>query len=165
MAAVDYFLKIDGIDGGSVNPTYKEAIDIESFSWGLTNTGRAIGGARGGGGAGKTSFQDLHFTSVVSKASPKLMMSCAGGVHYKEATLTCTKAGKSETNFLTIKLTDVVISSYETGGSSSDLAPTDTFTLNVGKVEIDYRPQKDDGSFDTAIPGAWDLRANLKALG
>ncbi len=34
MAAVDYFLKIDGIQGESRDDKHKDEIDIESFSWG-----------------------------------------------------------------------------------------------------------------------------------
>ena len=39
MAAVDYFLKIDGIDGESKDDKHKDEIDIESWSWGETQTG------------------------------------------------------------------------------------------------------------------------------
>ena len=41
----------------------------------------------GGGGAGKASLQDLHFVSHISKASPKLFLSCATGTHHKTASL------------------------------------------------------------------------------
>ena len=60
MAAVDYFLKIDGIQGESRDDRHKDEIDIESFSWGETQSGTfAVGG---GGGSGKISMQDFHFT-------------------------------------------------------------------------------------------------------
>ena len=49
MAAVDYFLKVDGIQGESKADKHKDEIDIESFSWGATQSGTfAVGG---GGGA------------------------------------------------------------------------------------------------------------------
>ena len=37
--AVDYFLKIDGIDGESNDSKHKGSIDVESWSWGETQTG------------------------------------------------------------------------------------------------------------------------------
>src|SRR5579884_2014717 len=104
--AVDFYLKLDGIDGESRSAKFEGAIDIESFSWGLSNSGRAIGSAATGAGAGKVSFQDIHLTSKVSKASPKLMLACASGKHIPNATLTGVLDGKSQLDFFTIKLTD-----------------------------------------------------------
>ena len=92
MAAVDYFLKIDGIPGESTDSKHKNEIDIESWSWGEANSGSHAYG--GGGGAGKVSVQDFNFTMHVNKASPKLFLACATGQHIKEALLTCRKAGK-----------------------------------------------------------------------
>src|SRR5436853_3025508 len=110
MGAVDYFLKIDGIAGESQDLKHKGEIQLESFSWGETQTGAHGGG--GGGGAGKVQMQDLHVTTHISKASPVLMQSCASGKHLKEAVLTARKAGKGQQEFLVIKLTDVLVSSY-----------------------------------------------------
>ena len=71
MAQVDYFLKIDGVQGESVDSKHKGEIDLESFSWGETSSGGQ--GAGGGGGAGKVSIQDFHFVMKLNKASPKLL--------------------------------------------------------------------------------------------
>ena len=68
MAAVDYFLKIDGIQGESKADKHKDEIDIESFSWGETQSGTfAVGG---GGGSGKISMQDFHFTMLGKQSEP-----------------------------------------------------------------------------------------------
>ena len=72
MAIADYFLKnLDGIDGESTDDKHKNEIEVDSFSWGVTQSGTA-GRTGTGRGAGKASIQDLHFTSKVNKASPKL---------------------------------------------------------------------------------------------
>jgi len=52
MAVVDYFLKIDGIDGESQDSKHKGDIELESFSWGATQAGTSSYG--GGMGAGKS---------------------------------------------------------------------------------------------------------------
>ena len=44
MSAVDYFLKIDGIQGESRDERHKDEIDIESFSWGETQSGSFAAG-------------------------------------------------------------------------------------------------------------------------
>ena len=65
MAAVDYFLKIDGIQGESQDKTHKNEIQIESFSWGATQSGTATHG--GGMGAGKVQMQDFQLVMVVKR--------------------------------------------------------------------------------------------------
>ena len=41
MAAVDYFIKFDGIKGESTDAKHKDEIDVESWSWGETHAGAA----------------------------------------------------------------------------------------------------------------------------
>ena len=115
MAVVDYFLKIDGIEGESQDDKHKNEIDVDSWSWGETNSGDAA--ARGGMGAGKVTLQDFHFVMKVNKATPKLMEACATGEHVKKAVLTCRKAGKQQQEYLKVTLNDLIVSSYQTGGS------------------------------------------------
>jgi type VI secretion system secreted protein Hcp len=159
--AVDYFLKIDGVPGESADAKHKGEIQLESFSWGETNS--AGGGAGGGGGAGKVQMSDLVVTMVVSKASPKLMLACATGKHHKEAVLTARKAGKAQQEFLIIKMKEVFITSYQTGGSELGDAPMDQAALGFETIQMEYRPQKSDGSLDAPIKAGWDLKKN-KAL-
>jgi type VI secretion system secreted protein Hcp len=158
-AAVDYFLKVDGIPGESRDSKHAGEIDVLSFSWGVSQTGTSAGG--GGGGAGKASFQDISFMASMNKASPKLFEACASGKHIKEAVLTAVKADKKDRQeYLIIKMTDVLVSSYQTGGSSGDV-PIDQFSLNYAKIEIEYRPTNPDGSLGEPIKAGWDLKENI----
>jgi len=156
--AVDYFLKIDGVPGESADAKHKGEIQLESFSWGETHPGG--GGMGGGGGAGKVQMQDFVVTMLVSKASPKLMLGCATGKHYKEAVLTVRKAGKSQQEFLIFKFTDVIVTSYQTGGSAQSDLVVDQASLGFSTIQLDYRPQKADGSLDAAVKAGWDLKQN-----
>jgi type VI secretion system secreted protein Hcp len=162
MAAVDYFLKLDGIEGESQDHKHKNEIELESWSWGQTNSGTMASG--GGGGAGKVSMQDFHFVMKVNKASPKLILACAGGDHIKMATLVCRKAGKDQQEYLTVKMSDLLVSSYQTGGSGhSDVVPVDQISLNFAKIEFDYKEQKADGTLGPSVKAGWDLKQNKKA--
>jgi type VI secretion system secreted protein Hcp len=158
MAAVDYFLKLKGIDGESSDDKHKGEIDIDSWSFGETNSGTHAAG--GGGGAGKVAMQDFHFTMKVNKASPKLFLACANGEHIAEAKLTCRKAGKGQQEYLIFKFTDLLVASYQTGGSHSELVPSDQISLNFSKIEIEYKPQKPDGSLDGSISAGYNLKTN-----
>jgi len=158
---VDFFLKIEGIDGESPDDKHKGEIQIDSFSFGASQTGTMAQG--GGGGAGKVSMQDLHFTTRVSKASAKLQLACWSGEHIKLATLVCRRAGKDQQEYLKVKLSDVMVSSYQIGGSAAgDLIPTEQVSLNYAKIEWEYKPQKEDGNLDAATLAGWDLKANKK---
>lgn len=158
--AVDMFLKIEGIKGESQDKSHQNEIDIQSYSWGVSQSGTLAFG--GGGGAGKAQFQDLHFTSRVSKASPLLFLGCATGEHIKDATLSVRKAGGQQQDFLIIKLNDVLVSSYQTGGSSGGDIPTEQISLNYSKIEYFYKPQNEDGSLGGEIRAGWDLKLNKK---
>jgi type VI secretion system secreted protein Hcp len=161
MALVDYFLKIEGIEGESADAKHKGEIDVESWSWGETNSGtHAMGG---GGGAGKVSFQDFHFVMKVNKASPKLNLACATGEHIKKATLTCRKAGGEQQEFLKYTFSDCLVSSFQQGGAATgSVIPLDQISLNYAKIEVEYKEQKADGTLAGAIKSGYDLKANKK---
>ena len=156
MAAVDYFLKIDGIDGEAIDRVHLKELVVDSFSWGLSQSGSFAAGS--GGGSGKAQFQDFHFTTKTSKASPQLFLKCATGAHIKEATLSCRKAGGETSDFMHIKMQDVLISSFQQSGNG-DL-PIESISMVYCKLIFEYIPQKPDGTSDAPVTTGWDVRAN-----
>jgi type VI secretion system secreted protein Hcp len=160
MAAVDYFLKLDGVDGESTDSKHKNEIDIESWSWGESNTGDAA--SRGGMGAGKVAMQDFHFVMKVNKSTPKLMLACATGQHIGKGTLTCRKAGGDQQEYLTVTMSDLLVSSYQTGGSQGDIVPVDQISLNFSKIEFEYKPQDAKGKTGSPVKTGYDLKLNKK---
>ncbi len=157
--ALDYFLKISGIDGESEDSTHKNEIECHSWSFGETQSGTfAVGG---GGGAGKVSMQDFHFTFRCCKASPKLFLACATGEHIGNAVMVARKAGKTQQEFLKVTFTDLLLSSFQTGGSGgSDEIPIDSCSFNFGKIKYEYNKQKSDGSMEGWVPVTYNLKQN-----
>lgn len=157
--ASDFFLKIEGIPGESADTKHKGEIDVLSYSFGASQTGSFSAG--GGGGAGKVQFQDFHFNMKISKASPKLFIHCCDGTHIKSALLTCRKAGKSQQEFFIVKFSDILVSSFQTGGSGGgDELPTESISLNFAKMEMEYKEQKADGSLSGGIKAGYDVKTN-----
>ena len=143
MAFVDYFLKIDGIAGGSSDEQHKGELDVVSWSWGVTQSGSMAFGS--GGGEGKANFSDFSFTHRVDKASPVLLKACATGEHIKEAILIARKAGGETTQeFLKLTISDVLVSSYRNSGSSvpTRSIPTEAVLLTNADA-IDTVPTDD----------------------
>lgn len=157
--AIDYFLRIAGVSGESVDSKHKGEIEVLSWSWGESNPAQP-GGGGGGGAAGKVQMQDLVFTTQVSKASPTLMLACASGKHFKDAVLTARKAGKEQQEFLTLSLSDVLVSTYQTGGAEGEVVPSESVSLNFSKIQVEYKPQKPDGSLGQSIKAGWDVKQN-----
>jgi type VI secretion system secreted protein Hcp len=161
MAVVDYFLKMDGVEGESTDEKHKNEIQVESFSFGATQTGTFAHGS--GGGAGKVQMQDFHFTQKVNKASPKLALACATGQHIKKAVLTARKAGGTQQDFYIVTFTDLLVSSYQVSGSGhGDTIPIDQISLNFAKIEWQYQMQSDTGNVGNPVRAGYDLKQNKK---
>lgn len=153
-AAADYFLKIEAIEGESSDDKHSGEIQIESFSWGASNSSSA--GAGAGTGSGKVSISSFNFTKRLDKSSPKLFLACATGQRITKATLVAVRSGAQRQEYLTIVLSDVLVSSYKNAGS--DEAPTDSFSLNFQKIEYEYRPQAANGGLGSPSKATYDLK-------
>jgi len=157
------FMKIDGIPGESTDRDHPNEIEVSSYSWGESNAGAHFT-AGSGAGAGKVSMQDLHFTAHVSKASPSLMLHCATGQHIPKAKLTVRKVGSEDGgfDFLTITLTDVLISSFQESGSGGGDLPQESISMVYKTVQIEYKQQKPDGSAGAVFDFGFNLLQNRK---
>ncbi len=100
-AAVDYFLKIDGIDGESTDKDHKGEIDVLSWSWGMSQSGSADGTI-------VPDIQELELTKYVDKSTPKLMEALAGGVPLRvEAHMILSNAAGMD--YFMIHMTNVMV--------------------------------------------------------
>jgi type VI secretion system secreted protein Hcp len=161
--AVDYFLKIEGIEGESQDSKHKNEIQIESFSWGAT---QAVAVSTGGGhGAGKVSVSDLVVTKRIDKASAGLFKACATGAHIPKATLVCRKAGKDQQEFYKVTFTDILVSSIQqegqTVGGTRHEEVLENVGLNFAKYEIEYKAQGKDGSLQGVSKSGYDVKQQI----
>lgn len=159
--AANYFLKFTpAVEGESKQKETEKQIEILSFSWGVSQAGGY--GYGGGGGVSKANVQDLSVSFRQCAASPKLMEACASGKHFDSALLTCYKAsGDKQAKYLEIEMTDLIVSSYQTGGSGDDM-PIESATLNFAKVKQEYFEQDDKGGTVSKGTGAWDQATATK---
>ena len=156
--ATSIFARIGTIKGESRDARHKDEIEVLSWAWGMTQSGTL--GHGGGGGAGKVSFHEFTFTHHVDKASPMLMKVCATGEHVKDATITVRKAGKGQQEYLVITMTDLLVTSVSTSVGAEGDTTIESVGLAFAKVDLEYKPQKPDGSFDAGIHFKYDLKAN-----
>lgn len=130
--AVDMFLKISGIDGEASSHKHKGEIELLSWSWGLSQSATT----GGGGGAGKVQVKDFVIVKTIDKSSPILMEACCTGQHIPEATLTLVNK-ETQLEYLKIKMSDILISSYQTGGANGGGAvPVDQVSFSFSQVNV-----------------------------
>lgn len=134
-ASSDFFLKIDGIPGESVDPQHQDQIDLLSWSWGSSQVAPT----------GKVNFQDFLFTMNVSKASPKLFVTCASGKTIKDAILSVRSTKGPQVDFLKITFTDLACNSFNEKGDPQNIIPIDQVILNFTKITIEYTQLGADG--------------------
>ena len=154
--AFDAFLKIDGIEGEAANVKYVKWITVESFSWGVTNTGSSD--PTGGAGAGKAQAQDLHVIVPTQISSPKLFLAAATGQHFKFAELQV--VGRDSQAFIKVRLEDVLVSSFGMSGHSGDALPRESIALAYRQVTESVSRRKADGSLDAPITAQFDFFKN-----
>jgi len=142
IAASDYFLKLDGVPGESTDEGHRGEIEILSWSWGMDQTGTGAAAARGG----RTCLTDLALAKGLDKATPAMLASAASGMVIPTAILVGLRpGGERRQEYLRIELRDVIVTSYQTGGSGGSV-PVDSFSLNFSRISVEYTEQKPDGS-------------------
>jgi type VI secretion system secreted protein Hcp len=144
LAAVDMFLKIEGVTGESKDKGHEGEIDVLAWSWGASSSvkGKAV----------SCNIQDLSLTKYVDSASPHLLMGQLDGAVYDEAKLTVRQSGgDNPLEFIVIKFYGVRVTSLSTGGSGGEDRLTENITLNFTSADYAYTPQDDKGGAGGAI--------------
>lgn len=159
--AQDIFLKINGIDGESMDAAHKNEIEVLNWSWQVLQEANMHQGS--GGGSGKATVKDLQFVHNVDRSSPNLMKFCLTGKHIPEAQLTVRKAGGNPLEYLKITMTDVVITNVQPSGSSFDETLTENVSLAFAKIKQEYTVQNQQGGSGGAVTAGYDIKLNKEA--
>ncbi len=157
--AVDYFLKLDSINGESVDQNFKNQIAVLSFGWGGTQTTSVAG--TGGSGAGKVSLDEFTITKYYDSASPEIFKAMLLGTHVSSGTLSAVKAGSSGKPFLVISFSELFVTSHRI--SASDEVPTESVSFSYNTIKVDYSKQNEQGNLTSVGPVSYDLKANKQS--
>jgi type VI secretion system secreted protein Hcp len=127
---------VTGVTGGDPGTT---AIEVKSWSWGVTSE-VASGG---GGGSGRATLQELSVVKTVDKASPVLALKCATGQHIPRVVLTVDRPGGSNRPFLEITLDNVLITAVQPGGTDNNL-PLEHVSFAYEEIKLKYTTVDDE---------------------
>jgi len=149
-AAVDMFMKLNGITGESKDIQHLGEIDVLAWSWGAST------GARTGKGTiPNACVQDLSFTKYIESSSPSLIMHSVTGDTISSAKLTVRKAGTFPIEYLVMTMTNVRVTSYSTGGSGGEDRLTENVTLHFDHMTGVYKLQDASGSAGSSV--LWEI--------
>jgi type VI secretion system Hcp family effector len=154
VAAVDMFLKIEGIDGEAKDEAHSGWIDVLSVDWGAVRaTPVRATPARPQRGAerkrpGRVKYGDITLKRGYDAASPKLMLAVANGTRVPSVVLEFTTTEAEGVRYVRYELQDVIISSYRIDAGGDGDRPTESISLNFAKVKSAYIPQDRRGKLD-----------------
>lgn len=158
MAAVDYFLKLGDIHGESVSTNHPNEIEVQSWSWGGSQTSTVS--ATTGSGGGKVSLSELSMMIQFDMSSARLLKALTTGTHFPTAQLSAQKSGASGgLNYMTFALTEVFISSVQLSASGD--VPSCSLSLTYKSYTYNYYQQKADGTVSVAGTTGYDVTTNV----
>ncbi|MGE0878679.1 MAG: Hcp family type VI secretion system effector [Acidimicrobiia bacterium] len=154
--STDTYITFDGIEGESHDDQHRGAIEVLSWSWGVTNSPPSSGSGAGRG-QGKATAGELHFMHVYDKASPVLAKKSVQGVHIRTAVLTTRRSGEGQRDFLMITLSDVLVTSISVLGAQDDRL-SEAVSLAYGAIEVGYKPQDAAGGLGGEVRFKWNVK-------
>jgi type VI secretion system secreted protein Hcp len=143
-AAIDYFLKIDGIKGESTDDKHKDEIELLTWSWGGTVEDKS------------TVFAPFSWEQGLDSSFVPLFLGLANGTSFKNVLMTARKSGgKSDAEFFKMTLSDARVVKLTSNGSEDSIEVL--AEMSYKSIKMSYCPQKKDGSLDKCIDGTFDL--------
>lgn len=155
--AVDYYLKIDGVQGEATDQDFKDQINLLSFSWGGSQVSSA-GTRTAGSGAGKVELSDFSVTKHFDKSSPQLFKALVSGTHSGTAVLSAVKAGASGKAFLKLTFEELFVTSQHV--SASDELPAESVSFSYKQIKIEYSTQNEKGTLTPTASHTYNVGTN-----
>ncbi|MBR4126455.1 MAG: type VI secretion system tube protein Hcp [Alphaproteobacteria bacterium] len=157
--AVDFFVKIDGVDGESSDKAHAKWIEALTVAHGAMQN---ISAQRGDI-VGRGQFIPFKFTHRLDKATPKLQQFCMNG--QKVATVefqSCRAVAGVQVPVYEIKMENVKIARAEVTTIQNETTAeiVEEVELIAGKMTWKYTAIKPDGSKDGAIEAAFNQVEN-----
>ena len=136
----NYLCKIDGVEGECQDAEYDGHVELLQWEWDAFMQGTAQQG--GGKVMGKATLGTFSFSTLMSKASPKLRELCATGEFIDKAVLIARKqglkSGKYE-EYAKYTLERIVVSSSNISGfGEGGGLPTERFEFSFESMKMEY---------------------------
>jgi type VI secretion system secreted protein Hcp len=161
--ALRIFLELsDGIKGESQDKTYKDKIQIENWTWHVSNPASFERGQ--GGSSGVVNVNDISLTKFVDLSSKDLIKYLCAGNHMATGKLTVLKdTGADELlPYYVIDLKKVKVTSYSASAADSADKLMETFTLAFEQFLVTYTLQSETGGAGTSGSAGYNIATTEK---
>lgn len=143
--AVNAYIKLADITGGSSAAEHAGEIEILSWSHGFSQPTSPTRSTAGSGSVEQANHSNFTFTKYIDSATDDLLKHCWNGKQIATATVTCYRADGATDNkpieYLKVEMQHVVISNFSISGGAGDV-PVENVSLDYGIVKYTYKPQK-----------------------
>lgn len=152
------FMQMEGVEGEATETNHTKWIEIESCAWSHSRT-IAAGVKSNQRSRGETFFNDISIMSAMHKGSMPLQQHAATGTVSGKVEIHFCRTGadakKGLEVYLTIKLTDCLITNYSTQIAGEGV-PYESYSLNFTKVEMEYKEADSKGKLTTVSSFTYD---------
>jgi type VI secretion system secreted protein Hcp len=147
MAGGNIHLKLEGVEGESVQKGHEKDMEIDSWSWGVSNAANLSGG---GSGSGKAQFSAIHISKSYDKSTSVMAKKCATGNHFATASISQRKGGGDQLEFFVITLKEAFIESISLN-AGPDGSISEQVSIAYKDIEMSYKPQDGRGGLGGAV--------------
>ncbi len=148
------------IPGESLDSTHKDWIEFDSWSQEITMPKSATSSTQGTHTAERSEHREMVFEKKIDRSSASIYEAASAGHTYNVEIHFFRASGTVRTQYLTIKLTDAIISRVTTTVPPEGL-PLETFALKYATVVWTHKGSKTDGTANVGNDvGGWSLREN-----
>jgi type VI secretion system secreted protein Hcp len=149
------FAKFEAINGESTDEKHKDWIEIHSFEFSMAVPGSATGTSRT---RGDVVANDIFITKSVDKSTPKLMEALTRNTVIGEVIIEVVRPTGDKDTFYRYKLTNVLVTSYQSGGEATGLTVGDVLSLNFEEIKVTYTEfDESTGSMKGNIEWTWRI--------
>jgi type VI secretion system secreted protein Hcp len=143
--AVNAYIKIADVTGGSTAAEHAGEIEILSWSHGFSQPTSPTRSTAGAGSVEQANHSNFTFTKYIDSSTDDLLKYCWNGKQIATATVTCYRADGATDNkpieYLKVEMQHVVVSNFSISGGAGDV-PVENVSLDYGIVKYTYKPQK-----------------------
>ena len=159
--AINSYIKLASIDGGSTSGGHEKEIEIMSWSHGFSQPTSPTRSNAGAGTVEQANHSNFSFSKYLDSASDDLIKMCWTGKQIVNGILTCYRSDGASDNkpieYLRIEMTHIIVSNYSVSGGPGDI-PVENVSFDYGIVKYTYKPQKrDDGTGGDKVEIQHDL--------
>jgi type VI secretion system secreted protein Hcp len=154
-------LEISTIKGDGKTDGFIDQIDCQSFSWGASNS--ADGNTPDGLTRATSQCSQVQLSAMVGKQSVNMLAAALISQHIPEAKLHFTKTagGDKVIEWMTLTMTNCVISSSQVSSSAEDMG-FESFSLAFQKFKIEYFLVDTEGNKTNGPDLTYDIMARKK---